>query len=60
MNSQQEYEKFMASFFDKVRELQNEFSDLSEGTKQRVSQEANAYLKGMGYQVVFEDLMRLR
>lgn len=57
MNSQQEYEQFMAKFFKAVRDTQNDFKNLSSENQQRFAQEANAFLKSFGYAITVEDLM---
>lgn len=58
MNSQQEYEQFLAKFLKTIRDIKKDFNDLSSGNQQRFAQEANAVLKGYGYAITVEDLMQ--
>lgn len=58
MNSQQEYEKFLAKFSKTVHELKNDFNNLSHENQQRITQEANAVLREYGRAITFEDLMQ--
>lgn len=58
MNSQQEYEQFLAKFLKTIQDLKSDFNDLSPENQQRFAYEANAFLKGYGYAITVEDLMR--
>ena len=57
MNSQQEYEKFLAKFLKTVQDVRRDFDELSPENQQRFLQEANKFLKGYGYAITVEDLV---
>lgn len=58
MNSQQEYEQFMAKLFKSALDIQSDFKNLSFENQQRFFNEANAFLKGYGCVIAIEDLLR--
>ena len=57
MNSQQEYEQFMAKFHKTMRDIQEDINRLSPENKQRVENEANAFLKQFSHAVTLRDIM---
>lgn len=58
MDSQHEYEQFLAKFLKTIRDIKNDFNHLSPENQQRFAKEANAVLKGYGYAITAEDLIR--
>ena len=58
MNSQQEYEQFMAKFAQSLKDIKDGFNSLSLENQQRFANEANTLLKSYGYAITVEDLMR--
>lgn len=58
MNSQQEYEKFLAKLLNTIRDIESNFNNLSPENRQRFTQEANLFLQRYGYAITFEDLMQ--
>ena len=60
MNSQQEYEQFMVKFSKAIRDIKDDFHHLSPENQQRISKEANAFLREYGRAITLEDLMRKR
>lgn len=58
MNSQQEYEQFLAKLSKAICDLKNDFNHLSPDNQQRFAREANMTLKKYGYAITVEDLMR--
>ena len=56
MNSQQEYELFMAKLSKTIRDIKDDFNRLTPENRQRFAYEANAFLKGYGYAITVEDL----
>ena len=60
MNSQQEYEQFMTKFWKAARDVQEDFNRLSPENKQRVENEADAFLKQFSHAVTLRDIMSQR
>lgn len=60
MNSQQEYEQFVAKFCKAARDVQEDFNRLSPENKQRVETEVNAFLKQFSHAVTLRDIMSQR
>ena len=58
MNSQQEYEMFMAKVAKALDDIRDALDELSPMNKARVMQEANARIRALGYTITIEDLMR--
>ena len=58
MNSQQEYEQFLAKFLKTIQDIKDDFNHLSSENQQRFANEANLALKGYGYAITVEDLMQ--
>lgn len=58
MNSQQEYELFLAKAAKAFDDIRDAFDELSPMNKARVMQEANARIRALGYTITVEDLMR--
>ena len=58
MNSQQEYEQFLAKFLKTVQDIKDDFNHLSSENQQRFANEANLALKVYGYVITVEDLMQ--
>lgn len=58
MNSQQEYEQFLAKLSKAICDLKNDFNHLSPENQQRFAREANMTLKKYGYAITVEDLMQ--
>ena len=57
MNSQQEYEQFMAKFHKTMRDIQEDISRLSPESRQRVEAEAIAFLKQVSHAVTLQGIM---
>ena len=58
MNSQKEYDEFIAKALKAGQDIRNDFDNLSEENKLRFRQQANAVLKGYGYAITIEELMQ--
>lgn len=58
MNSQQEYEIFMAKLMKAKQDIIDDFNHLSPENQRRFAYEVNALLRGYGYTITLEDLMR--
>jgi len=58
MNSQQEYEMFMAKLGKAIYELQDDFNKLSYENKQRFALRINEFMKGYSRAITVDDLMR--
>ena len=58
MDSQQEYEQFLVKFSKTIRDIKDDFKNLSPENQQRISQEANAILRSYGRAMTLEDLMQ--
>lgn len=58
MNSQQEYEQFLAKFLKTIQDIKDDFNHLSSENQQRFASEASTVLKRYGYAITVEDLMQ--
>ena len=57
MNSQQEYEQFLAKLSKAIYDIKNDFNHLSPENQQRVETEVNAFLKQFSHAVTLRDIM---
>lgn len=58
MNSQQEYDLFVAKVSNAVQDIKDDFDHLSPENQKRFAETASALLKGYGYAITVEDLLR--
>ena len=58
MNSQKEYEQFLAKFLKTIQDIKDDFNHLSSENQQRFAKEANTALKGYGFAITVEDLIK--
>lgn len=58
MNSQQEYDLFVAKVSKAVQDIKDDFDHLSPENQKRFAEMASALLKGYGYAITAEDLLR--
>lgn len=59
MTSQMEFAQFMTKLMKSAQDIKNDFSHLSPENQARFAQTANQFLRGHGYAITIEDLLRM-